>query len=192
MEEIGKHGHLPRLAPEYYRGLAIVHWVMTVDDRQTGWLDNLFHARCREAALHTMVRYGLLCPAYCLMPDHGHFVWMGVSDASDLALAAEFFRRQTNPLLAPHCWQKEPFDHVLREHERKRGAFGAVCHYVFENPVRKGLVEQWADYPYLGAVLPGYADVDPRREDFWEVFWKIYAKRVGVGAQEAKPKESAP
>ena len=157
-----KHGHLPRLAPEYYRGLAVVHWVMTVDDRRTGWLTPEFHVRCRETLLHTMVRYHLLSPVYCLMPDHAHFVWMGVDDTADLTLAAEFFRRQTNALLAPMNWQREPFDHVLREKERKHGAFGAVCHYVLENPVRKGLVERWANWKFSGASLPGYPDVDPR------------------------------
>lgn len=182
MNEVAKHGHLPRLAPEYYRGLAVVHWVMTADHRRTGWLTANFHAQCREALLHAMVRYKLLSPAYCLMPDHGHFVWMGIDEAADLALAAEFFRRQTNARLAPMSWQKEPFDHVLREHERKRGAFGSVCQYILENPVRKGLVERWGEWEFSGASLPGYPDVDPRRGDFWDVFWKIYNKQVEKSA----------
>lgn len=177
-----EHGHLPRLAPESYRGLAVVHWVMTIDDRRTGWLTPQFHAECREALLHAMVKYHALCPAYCLMPDHAHFVWMGIDDSADLALAAEFFRRQTTPLLSPVHWQKEPFDHVLREYERTRGAFGSVCYYVLANPVRKGLVEKWSDWSFSGAVLPGYPDVDPRREDFWDVFWRIYNRRVGKSA----------
>jgi putative transposase len=187
-----KHDHLPRLAPEYYQGLAVVHWVMTIDDRQSGWLTPQFHAQCREALLHTLVRYQLVSSAYCLMPDHAHFVWMGVSPASDLAFAADFFRRQTNQMLAPFRWQKEPFDHVLREHEGKRGAFSAVCHYVFENPVRKGIVERWAEYSFLGAMLPGYPDVDPRREDFWDVFWKIYAKQVAGNCEPTRANEPAP
>ena len=101
MNESPTHGHLPRLSPEHYRGLAVVHWVMTVHGRTIGWLTPQFHVQCREALLHTMVRYSLLSPCYCLMPDHAHFVWMGVDDTADLTLAAEFFRRQTNLLLAP-------------------------------------------------------------------------------------------
>lgn len=173
-------GHLPRLAPEYYRGRAVVHWTMTMRERRIGWLTPLFHAQSREVLLHTMVRYDLVSPAYCLMPDHAHFVWMGVGADSNLARAAEFFRRETNSLLDPVGWQKEAFDHVLREDERKRGAFAAVCLYVLENPVRKGLVERWTDYPNLGATIPGYADVDPRRQDFWAVFWKIYNSKVNA------------
>lgn len=84
-------GHLPRLAPEFYRGFAVVHWVMTVDRRATGWLDALRHAQFREALLDTTVRYEMLCPTYCLMPDHAHFVWMGIAPTTDQRLAATFF-----------------------------------------------------------------------------------------------------
>ncbi len=36
-------GSLPRLGPESYRGLACVHWTMTIDDRKTGWLKPIFY-----------------------------------------------------------------------------------------------------------------------------------------------------
>jgi len=176
------HDHLPRLAPEFYRGLAVVHRTMCVRERETGWLTGEFHCRCREALLHTAVRYDLFCPVYCLMPDHGHFVWMGTRPSSDQRHAAEFFRRQTGPLLGSSAWQKQANDHVLREEEREHGAFAAVCQYVLENPARKMLMEDWRTYPFSGTVVPGYPDVDPRREDFWPVFWKIYNAKVTAAA----------
>ncbi len=55
----------------------------------------------------------------------------------------------------------------------------AAAAYIWENPVRAGLVAQWRQYPYLGAVVAGYPDLDPRRDDFWDVFWRIYAARCG-------------
>ena len=67
---------------------------------------------------------------------------------------------------------------MLREHEREHGAFGIVANYVFENPVRAGLVAAWRDYTHLGALVPGYPDLDPRDEDYWERFWRIYAKLI--------------
>jgi putative transposase len=171
-------GHLPRLAPEHYRGFAFVHWVLTVDERATGWLTDGFHAAWREAMLHALVRYDLLCPAYCLMPDHAHVIWMGCSPTADQKLSATFFRRITNPLLAPHCWQLQSFDHVLREDERKRGAFQSVCQYVRQNPVRKQLAEHADDFAFSGAMIPGYPDLVPKRQDFWETFWRVYNRRV--------------
>jgi REP element-mobilizing transposase RayT len=172
------HDHLLRLEPGYYRAFAIVHWTMTVDERATGWLDERFHLRWREFMLHAVARYEMFCPAYCLMPDHAHLVWMGVSERSDQRNAMKFFRTQTSPLLTPLEWQRQPHDHVLRDQERKTDAFPTICHYVLANPVRKGLVEKWQDYPFLGAMVPGYPTLDPRAEDFWDTFWRIYNSRV--------------
>ena len=174
--------HLPRLAPEAYRGLVGVHWIMTIEARATGWLNDLFHARWREGMLHALVNHDLLCPVYCLMPDHAHFVWLGGSPGSDQRRAVTEFRRTTNRLLAPLSWQREAYDHVLREAEWKRNAFRTACWYVLENPVRKDLGPDWKNYPYSGALVPGYPDLDPRRENFWEVYWKIYNRRVDKSA----------
>ena len=44
--------HLPRLAPEFYRGFAAVFWTITLERRATGWLDAAFHAQFRELLLH--------------------------------------------------------------------------------------------------------------------------------------------
>jgi hypothetical protein len=41
-------------------------------------------------------------------------------------------------------WQAESFDHVLRSSESLDEKIG----YVLENPVRKGLVDRWEDYPW--------------------------------------------
>ena len=172
------HTHLPRLEPVYYRGFAMVHWVMTVDERATGWLDERFHLRWREAMLHTMARHEIFCPAYCVMPDHAHVMWMGGTTESDQRNAMKFFRTNTTPLLTPQSWQRQGYDHVLRESEKKAGAFTTICNYVFENPVRKRLSARWQDYPFLGTMVPGYPTLDPRKDDFWEKFWRIYNGRV--------------
>lgn len=42
-------------------------------------------------------------------------------------------------------WQPESFDHVVRSSE----GLDAKVSYLLENPVRAGLVEEWADYPWL-------------------------------------------
>ena len=40
-----KRDHLNRLAQEYYQGESVVHWSLTLRDRQSGWLNVLFDAR---------------------------------------------------------------------------------------------------------------------------------------------------
>ena len=165
---------LPRLSREWYQSRAVVFWTHTIEGRVTGWLDDRFHQRFREVLLHACSRYALACPVYVLMPDHWHVVWMGLAPKSDQRLAAAFFREHITPQLGEAKLQDRPHDRVLREEQRKRGAFMNACDYVRENPVRGGLTSNWRDWPYVGAAVSGYPDLNPQRADFWEIFWKIY------------------
>ena len=63
-------------------------------------------------------------------------------------------------------------DHVLRPDERAPTAVQSTAHYIFENPVRQDLAPRWQDYPFSGALLPGYCALDPRSENFWPFFWQ--------------------
>lgn len=177
-------GYLPRLSAEHYRGRAMVLWTHTVANRAVGWLGDRFHASFREAMLHVAAREQLLCPAYALMPDHLHLVWLGVADGSDQRVAAAFLRAVLEPGLGPVRFQHQPHDRVLSESERELGAFRAVCAYVLANPVRGGLCEHAHEWAYSGCVVPGYPRLDPRADGFWEKFWSIYnacSQRGGVG-----------
>lgn len=94
-----EHAYLRRLPPEYYRGRAVVHWSMTMENRKSGWLIPIFYYQFREILTHTAFRYGLACPIYCCMPDHIHLLWMGVVESCDQRLVARYFREQLNPIL---------------------------------------------------------------------------------------------
>jgi putative transposase len=169
---------LPRLPREWYQGRAVVLWTHTFEDRATGWLAADFHGWFREVLLHTCARYALACPVYVLMPDHFHLVWMGLADRSDQYAATRFMRKHAKPRLGLAELQDRAHDAVLREDQRKRGAFVSACHYVCENPVRAGLVENWRAWPYLGAMVCGYPALDPRDDSFWDDFWKLYGLLV--------------
>jgi putative transposase len=173
-----RRSHLPRLPAEHYCGRAFVHWTMTVDQRETGWLNAALHVRFREILLHTLARYHLACPVYCLMPDHLHQIWVGLQSSSNQHLASRFFRRHFNDTLHPFRLQLQSCDHVLRQRERTGDAFNAVCSYILQNPVRAGLCPHWRDYPYSNALVAGYPDLDTHQPDFWEIFWKIYNRLV--------------
>ena len=170
------HDYLRRLDPELYRGQSFVHWSMTVSERQTGWLNSNAHSLWREVLLHTLHRYHLAAPVYCLMPDHAHLLLVGLASASDQRNAISFLRKYSGGMLTPcgATWQKQPFDHVLRENERARGAFETVAAYIIENPVRARLAVPAESWPYSGSLVAGWPDLDWRREGFWEHFWTIY------------------
>jgi hypothetical protein len=173
--------HLPRLAPELYRGFAAVLWTITLEPRVTGWLDDLFHSHFRELLLHASAREALYCPAYVLMPDHIHLFWLGHRVASNQMDAMRFLRKylqheltQRSPTGVEFRLQKQAHDSVLREKDRTRGALASACFYVLDNPRRKGLVAHPRDWPYLGAIVPGYPFLHPLAEDFWPLFWRFY------------------
>lgn len=176
--------HLPRLAPEFYRGFAVVQWTIPLEHRATGWLDETFHLHFRELLLHAAAREGLFCPVYVLMPDHLHLLWMGLRGDSDQRnamivlrkhLAAELARR--SPTGVEFELQKQSHDSVLREKDRLRGAFEKTCFYLLDNPCRKKLVSHPREWPYLGSVVPAYLFLHPLGEDFWEQFSKIYQEQ---------------
>ncbi|HMJ90027.1 MAG TPA: hypothetical protein VK530_09435, partial [Candidatus Acidoferrum sp.] len=125
---------------------------------------------------HTAAREGLLCPIYCLMPDHIHLVWMGLRRASDQRNGMAFLRTYLEPQLAPAKFQPQAQDEVLKEEARKRNAFAKVCFYIRANPVRAGLIHESEEWPYVGCVVPGYPELSPYEEVFWPKFWQIYAK----------------
>jgi putative transposase len=109
--------YLPRLAREHYQGNAVIHWTMPIAQRGTGWLNESFHAQFRELMLHAAARENLFCPAYCLMPDHIHLLWMGMHRDSDQMNGMKFLREHLGAVLRPHSFQHQAHDHVLREEE---------------------------------------------------------------------------
>lgn len=171
--------YLRRLAPSFYQGRAYVHWTMTMAHRAEGWLDSTHHQAVRELLFHALARYRLACPVYCLMPDHGHFLVIGLNENSDQLKAVAWFRKNWNALLAPVKLQKQAYEQVLRESDRARDAFAGVAGYILRNPVRKGLVEDWQDWAYSGASFPGYPKLDPRKNYFWDNFWKAVLEQSG-------------
>jgi REP element-mobilizing transposase RayT len=175
--------YLPRLAREYYQADAVVHWTLPISHYRNGWLDEKFHSRFRELILHTATREGLLCPTYCLMPNHLHLIWMGLRRDTDQLNAMSFLRTHLEPALAPHRFQHQAHDHVLKQEERRRNAFAAVCWYILENPVEAELVKASKEWPYCGAIVPGYPTFHPLRDSFWPKFWKIYhaARQADAG-----------
>ncbi len=166
-----RHDHLYRLPPAAYRGLAVVHWTMTIEDRKQGWLIPIFYYKFREILAHTMFRYGLCCPIYCCMPDHIHLLWMGLLDDSDQRPAVKFFRTQLNTILEKlgARLQHQPCDHVLRDEELQRSAFQDVIEYIARNPERAGLVplDGFQQYKFTGCLAPGYPDLNLWQDGFW-------------------------
>ncbi len=181
-------GHyLPRLRREFYLADAVIFWTLTIHDHQTGWLNQQFHLKFREFMLHAAAREPLICPAYCLMPDHIHLVWMGLNVSTDQRSAMKFLRTFLAITLKPFTFQHQAYDRVLTEEDRTRAKFTLACvEYVLLNPLRAELVTKPEEWPFLGAIIPGYPDCQPLSHEYWPWFWRRYAEMKEDGVERRK------
>ena len=110
-------------------------------------------------------------PAYCLMPDHLHFLACGLTATSNFLAFMKSFRikssRQYMRVTGGQLWQKKFYDHVLRSEE----SLDSVAWYIWMNPVRAGLSKDIGEFPFAGS----YTIRDPFRlkpEKGWKPEWK--------------------
>ena len=86
---------------------------------------------------------------FVIMPDHVHLF---VSDSSDGTLSqwVRLLKRYLSKGIAsaPPHWQKGFFDHSIRHSEN----YSEKWNYVYQNPIRAGLVTDADDWPWQGQI----------------------------------------
>jgi len=88
--------------------------------------------------------------AWCVMPDHVHLLlWdRGVTDFVRLLkgkMVPAGRRREAGRTM----WQRSYYDHGVRKEE----SLEDIAVYIWQNPVRVGLVESGSDYPWSGSLV---------------------------------------
>jgi putative transposase len=91
--------------------------------------------------------------AYCVMPDHAHLVLAPSLRCDILTFVAQFKnlaqRAAWRAGVVGAFWQKSFWDRFPRNEEQLE----TVIEYVLNNPVRRGLVDDWRDYPHSGSLV---------------------------------------
>jgi len=146
MEIIREKRH--RLPPEAYRGRVQIAFTIDTYDRMDYFADDQNCEIAIGALTEAFVHHaGHVCVGV-FMPEHVHLVVSGRGPESDLlALIKEFkqkttFRIRQRP--QPFRWQKDFWDHIIRANED----YGAQIRYILRNPVRRGLVDYWEQWPH--------------------------------------------
>ena len=112
-------------------------------------IDELEHRRANK-------EIKLFC--YCIMPDHLHLLLSlnenyikkeGAFGERTLQDWVSAFKRYTARIAGQMpdiklLWQSNFYDHVVRKDE----SLLEICSYILNNPVRKGMVSNWEEYPY--------------------------------------------
>jgi REP element-mobilizing transposase RayT len=93
-----------------------------------------------------------IVPVYCFMPDHQHLIITGIHTDSDILKAIVDYKQKTGFWMSTNKpvmkWQKDFYDHLIRTNED----IAIQIRYILDNPVRKGLVSSWHEYPFKGSI----------------------------------------
>jgi len=140
--------------PRISRAIAIGyphHITQRGNYRQTIFSEEGDYARYVELLARFAPKYGLEIWAYCLMPNHVHFVGVpGLQESLAKTFNtvhmqyAQYFNRKRNA--TGHLWQGRFFSCVLDE----RHLYAAI-RYVEMNPVRASIIQAPQDYPWCSA-----------------------------------------
>jgi len=88
-----------------------------------------------------------------ILPDHCHLMF-SLSGDKTLSEVMRLFKGRSSRLAnrtlrrAGPLWQSAYYEHLIRD----PGDAYSQWWYIVQNPVRRGLVEQWHDYPWTLAV----------------------------------------
>ena len=100
-------------------------------------------------------RYNLICS--CVMPNHGHMLFEHFLFQTDNGKGKDYpvsqtmkyikgaTAREANLLIKKQgtFWQKESYDHYVRNDQE----LDNIIHYILNNPVKAGLIEDWTKWP---------------------------------------------
>ncbi len=91
--------------------------------------------------------------AYCVMPEHLHLLIEGIDDKADMRGFISLFKQKTGyeykRRYRKRLWQINYYEHILRRNEDTM----EIAYYIFNNPVRKGIVGDFREYPCLGSFI---------------------------------------
>ena len=148
-----EHSHLRRLSKIFIRDPA--YFITTCSKNRRKFLDNpAIHKILREEWEGALDRHRWAIGSYVVMPDHVHFFCKPTPEASKLSELMQHWKEWTSKRIKKELqldgtvWQEEFFDHLLRSHE----SYSEKWNYVEQNPVRAGLTETAADWPYSGFI----------------------------------------
>jgi REP element-mobilizing transposase RayT len=134
-----------------YTGRCRYFVTICVAGKRSLFLNKLVVAPLLDLLKQTSKFYGFTVWAYCFMPDHVHILVEGLSDRSDLKKFISMFKQKSSfwykREFGSQLWQANYYEHVLRGDEGTT----EIAYYIFTNPVRKRLVEDYRDHPFSGS-----------------------------------------
>ena len=98
--------------------------------------------------------------SWCIMPDHVHLLLQDQEVVDFVRLFKGKMTPKARKIEAERrLWQRSFFDHALRKEE----SLTNIACYIWENPVRAGMVDEPEKYPFSGS-------------EVWPVWRRVYGR----------------
>ncbi|OGS20794.1 MAG: hypothetical protein A2252_12225 [Elusimicrobia bacterium RIFOXYA2_FULL_39_19] len=141
-----------RLSPSLYVGKIRVSFTLCINKRKSVFTNKNITEAILSELKKSLVKYNVINWAYIFMPDHMHIVLEGKEKDSNLLKCLKLFKQFSGYWFSKNIsgieWQKDFYDHI----HRKEDDLPVHIRYILNNPVRKGLVKDWNDYPFKGSL----------------------------------------
>jgi len=153
MRRMNTRSHRRLAAAVYTHPNAIFSITTATRDRAKVFADVRVAAAVVDVLRERAAFHILRVLAYCVMPDHVHIL-MSPSRTCDVPTFVGQFKNLAQRrawALGVHgvFWQKSFYDRALRRDDD----VATVARYIFNNPVRAGLVQAARDYDFSGGEL---------------------------------------
>ncbi|MEO0137840.1 MAG: transposase [candidate division WOR-3 bacterium] len=148
-----------RLNLNHYCGHIRISFTLCIKDRKEIFTNEEVIVAFLEILRESIKKFDCKNWVYLFMPDHLHLILEGNSEKSDLWRAVVYFKQKTGYWLSKNnykvSWQKDFYDHIFRKDEDLK----KHIRYILENPVRKGLTDDWRKYKFKGAIDYDLSDI---------------------------------
>lgn len=149
MKQFTRRKH--RLEPSCYIGFVRITITICIEGRKEIFVKDEVCNTVLRFLREELQKEKIINRAYIFMPDHIHLVLEGTEKESNILNAIKMFKQKSGFWLKHNfnvIWQKSFYDHI----HRKNSELKKHIKYIFENPVRKGLVKEFREYKYLGSL----------------------------------------
>ncbi len=141
-----------RLSKQFYIGKISVAFTLCLKGDVQAFIENEIISTFTDILTSAVIKEGCIVPVYCFMPNHQHIITTGTYIDSNIWKAIVSYKQKTGFWMSANKpeigWQKDFYDHIIRTNED----IAAQVRYVLNNPVRKGLVSIWQEYPFKGSI----------------------------------------
>ena len=125
-----------------------IYFTLVSNFRKTYFTLHEFNTQIIACLKKIFNRANIMIPVYCLMPDHLHFIVYLISKGKNILDMINYFKSNSSKIGKTFnintLWQRRYYDHIIR----KKESLKQICEYIYDNPVRKGIVEKSDDYLY--------------------------------------------